>query len=130
MWSGEEKHEKSGREYYQEISVKLGDTTVADRSLEYIDDLWNEIITIYDLPPDVAILDSIRQGCVLIVWHIPSRIAPKVLEAPPPSDEFYHKHGITRMEYGGEGIYQEGMVQMYMFCNMFPRLYINHGKEV
>ena len=45
----ERKREKSGREYYQEISVKLGETTVADRSLEYIDDLWNEIVAIYDL---------------------------------------------------------------------------------
>ena len=110
----EEKHEKSGREYYQEISVKLGDTTVADRSLEYVDDLWNEIVTIYDLPPDVAILDSIREGCVLIVWCIPSHIAPKILDAAPSSDEFYCKHGITRVEYSGEGIYQEGKVQVYI----------------
>ena len=115
----DEKHEKSGREYYQEISVKLGDTTVADCSLEYIDDLWNEIVTIYDLPPDVAILHSIHKGCILIVWRIPSRIGPKILEAPPPSDEFYRKHGIIRMEYGGECIYQEEMVQMYMFVTRY-----------
>ena len=109
----ERQHEKSGREYYQEISVKLGETTVADRSLKYVDDLWNELVGIYDLPPDVAILDSIREGCVLIVWHIPSHIAPKILEAPSPSDEFYHKLGITRVEYGEEGIYQEGKVQIF-----------------
>ena len=114
----EEKHEKSGREYYQEISVKLGDTTVADCSLEYIDDLWNEIVATYDLPPDVAILDSIRRGWVSIVWRIPSHVAPKILDAPLPSDEFYHKHGITRVEYGGESIYQEGEVQTYVLHHL------------
>ena len=116
----EKRRKKSGREYYQEISVKLGDTTVADHSLKYIDDVWNEIVAIHDLPPDVAILDSIHKGCVLIVWRIPSHIAPKILEAAPPSDEFYRKHGITRMEYGGEGIYQEGKVQIYMLYKPLP----------
>ena len=62
----------------------------------------------------MAILDSIHEGCVLIVWRIPSHIALKILEAPLSSDEFYRKHGITRVEYGGECIYQEGMVQIYM----------------
>ena len=118
----EEKHEKSGREYYQEISVKLGETTVAERTLEYVDVLWNEIVTIYDLPPHVAILDSIREGCVLIVWRIPSHIALKILEAPLSSDEFYRKHGITRVEYGGECIYQEGMVQIYMLIFLCIRI--------
>ena len=103
--------EKPPREYYQKISIKLG-AKVTDRSLEYIDDVWNEIAGLYDLPPHAAILESICKGCVLIVWRIPSHIAPKILEAPPPSDEFYRKYGITRMEYGGEGIYQEGEVHV------------------
>ena len=117
----ERQHKKSGREYYKEISVKLGDTTVADRSLEYVDDLWDALVTVYDLPPDVAILDSIHEGCVLIVWRIPSHIAPKILETPLPSDKFYRKHEITRVEYGGEGIYQERKVQVYIlrFCINF-----------
>ena len=120
----DEKHEKSGREYYQEISVKLGDTTVADCSLEYIDDLWNEIVTIYDLPSDVAILHSIHKGCILIVWCIPSCIGPKILEAPLPSDKFYRKHGIIRMEYGGECIYQERNGTNVYVCNSLLRRYV------
>ena len=107
--NGNKPSEKPPTEYYQKISIKL-EAKVTDRSLEYIDDVWNEIAGLYDLPPHAAILDSIRKGCILIVWRIPSHIAPKILEAPPPSDEFYHKHGITRVEYSGEGIYQEGEV--------------------
>ena len=113
----ERQHKKSGREYYQEFSVKLGET-VADRSLEYIDDLWDALVTVYDLPPHVAILDSIRKGCVSVVWRIPSHIAPKIFEAPPPSEEFYRKHGITRVEYSGESIYQEGKVHIMFYVTL------------
>ena len=98
------------KQYYQELSFKLK-TKFTDQMMDYIDHLWNKVAELYGLPPCVVILDSIRKGCVSIVWRIPSHIAPKVLEAPPPSDEFYHKYGIMRVEYGGEGIYQEGKVQ-------------------
>ena len=80
--------------------------------MEYIDDLWHEMSGLYDVPRYLILLDSVRKGCVAIVWRIPSGIAPKILEAPPPSDKFYRKHGITRVEYGGECIYQEGEVQI------------------
>ena len=82
--------------------------------MEYIDKLWDEIADLYGLPHYVILLDSVHKGCVSIAWRIPSRIAPKILEASPPSDKFYHKYGITRVEYGGEGIYQEEKVQVYI----------------
>ena len=93
----------------QEISFKLGGS---DDSLKQIEKLWNEFADHCGLPLHVARLCSITEGSVLVVWRIPSGIAPKILEAPPPSDKFYHKHGITRVEYGGECIYQEGEVQI------------------
>ena len=107
----EEQPARYDKRYYQKLSVKLK-MKCSDQTMDYIDDLWDEMSGLYGLPPCVALLDSVRKGCVLIVWYIPSHIAPKILEAPPPSDEFYHKHGITRVEYGGEGIYQEGKVQL------------------
>ena len=110
--SEEEEHDKPARydkRFYRTLSLKLK-TKFTDQTMEYIDDLWHEIADLYDLPRYVILLDSVRKGCVSIVWRIPSCIAPKILEASPPSDELYHKHGITRVEYGGEGIYQEGEV--------------------
>ena len=97
------------KQYYQKLSLKLK-TNFTDQTMDYIDHLWNKVAELYGLPPCVVILDSIRKGCVSIVWRIPSHIAPKILEASPPSEEVYRKHEITRVEYGGEGIYQEGKV--------------------
>ena len=105
------------KQYYQKLSFKLK-TKFTDQTMDYIDHLWSKVAELYGLPPCVVILDSIRKGCVSIVWRVPSHVAPKILEAPPPSDEFYHKHEITRVEYGGESIYQEGEVHI-MFCVTF-----------
>ena len=95
------------RDDEQEISFELEET---DGSLEQVENSWNEFADRCGLPLHLARLRSINKGSVLIVWRIPSHIAPKILEAPPPSDKFYRKHGITRVEYGGECIYQEGEV--------------------
>ena len=98
------------RDDEQEISFKLGES---DASLKQIENFWNEFADRCGLPLHVTRLDSITEGSVLVVWRIPSGIAPKILEAPPPSDKFYRKHRITRVEYDGECIYQEGKVQVY-----------------
>ena len=106
---------RNGKQYYQTLSVKLG-AEFTDQTMDYIDNFWKKFAELHNLPPHVAILDSIHEGCVSIVWRIPSHIAPKILDAAPPSDEFYRSHGITRVEYGGEAIYQEGKVHVYAFC--------------
>ena len=103
--------QRCDKQYYQKLSVKLR-MKCLDQTMDYIDNLWDEIAGLFGLPPCVVLLDSIRKDCVSIVWYIPSHIAPKILNAAPPSDEFYHKHEITRVEYDGEGIYQEGEVHI------------------
>ena len=111
--SEEEEQDKPARydkRFYRTLSLKLK-TKFTDQTMEYIDDLWDEIADLYDLPHYVILLDSVRKGCISIVWRIPSHIAPKILETAP-SDKLYHKHGIMRVEYGGEGIYQERKVHI------------------
>ena len=95
----------------KKLTIKLK-MKCLDQTMDYIDYLWDEIAGLFRLPPCVVLLDSIRKDCVSIVWYIPSHIAPKILDAAPPSDEFYHKHEITSVEYGEEGIYQEGEVHI------------------
>ena len=108
------------RDNEREISVTL---EKANCSLEHIENIWNEFADRCGIPLHVTRLDSIREGSVSVVWRIPSRIAFKILEAPPPSDEFCHKHGIIRVEYDGEAIYQEGRVHIVLY-NPIPRQHI------
>ena len=97
---------KYDKRYYQTLSIKLK-TEFTDHSLKYIDELWKKFANLHGLPPRVALFDSIRKGCVSIVWLIPSRLAPQILSAKPLSADFCRKHEITRVELGEECIYQE-----------------------
>ena len=94
------------QQYYKTLSMKL-QMRFTDHSLKYIDELWNEFAALYSLPPHVALLDHICKGCVSVVWHVPSHLAPQILDATPFSGDFYHKHDINRVEFDGTCIYQE-----------------------
>ena len=120
--SEEEEHEKPSydRRYYQTLSLKLN-ATVTGHSVKYIDDLWNKFANLYNLPPRVALLDHIHRGCVSVVWYIPSYLAPQIHLAPL-SNVFYRKHEITRVEFDGRRIYQEGEEH-------HDELYVNKGRN-
>ena len=92
--------------YYQTLSMKLK-MKVTDHTLDYIEDLWKEYAELYSLPPHKALLDCIYEGCVLIVWLVPTHLASQILHAVSHSDDFYRKHEIMRVELGGKYIYQE-----------------------
>ena len=107
--SEEEQLERPARydqQYYRKLSLKLK-TKVSDQTLHYIEDLWEEFAELYDLPPHKVLLESISKGCVLIVWLVPTHLAPQILHTVPHSDDFYRKHEIMRVEFGGKCIYQE-----------------------
>ena len=92
--------------YYQALSIKLK-TKVTEHTLVYIDNIWNKISDLYDLPPSAALLEHIYEGCVLIVWLIPSHLAPQIRSAAAPiGAEFYFKHDITKVELDGKCIYE------------------------
>ena len=94
------------QQYYQKLSLKLN-MRFTHHTLDYIDDLWNDFAELYGLPPYVALLDCISEGCVSIVWLIPSHLASQIRSTTPPSGDFYRKHEITRVELGEECIYLE-----------------------
>ena len=104
--SKEEQPVRYNQQYYQPLSLKLK-MKFTDHTLNYIDDLWRDCAELYGLPPYVALFDSIHKGCVQIVWFIPSHLAPQIRSTTPVSADFFHKHEITRVELGGECIYQE-----------------------
>ena len=104
--SDEERPARYDEQYYQKLSCKLK-TKFTDHSLKYLDELLDKLANLYDLPLRVVLLDSIHKGCVSIVWLVPSRLAPQILNATPPNDEFYHKYEIIKVEFNEKCLYQE-----------------------
>ena len=105
-WKELEQPARYDQQYYRTLSLKLN-TRVTNHSLKYIDDLWNKFANLFNLPSRLALLDHIQKGCISVAWYIPSYLAPQIHLAPL-SDAFYCKHEITRVEFDGKCIYQEG----------------------
>ena len=101
-----EKPVRYDQQYYHRLSFKLK-MKFTDHTLDYIEDLWKEYAELHGLPPYKALLDCIRKGCVLIVWLLPTHLAPQILHAAAHSDDFYRKHEIMKVELGGKCIYRE-----------------------
>ena len=123
--SEEEQPVRYDQRYYKRLSFKLKIQFTHD-TLNYIDDLWNEYAELYGLPPYVALLDRIREGCAKIVWLIPSHLAPQIRSTAPLSADFYRKHEITRVELGKECIYQEEEEhhKVYRYVYMYVCMYV------
>lgn len=99
-------HYEYNREYYRELTIVVG-TKFSEHTLKHIENLWKDFADLYNLPPHAALLKCIREGCVCIVWLIPSYLAYIIHDASPSSVDFYHKYQITRVEFDEEYIYQE-----------------------
>ena len=91
--------------YYRKLKLHMPKFT--NHTLKYIDELLEEFAELCDLPPRVVLVDRIYEGCVSIVWLIPSHLASKIFSAAPHSVNFFCKHEITKVEFDGECIYQE-----------------------
>lgn len=94
------------REYYRKLTIVVG-TKFSEHTLKHIENLWKEFADLYNLPPHEALLECIHEGCVSIVWLIPSYLAYIIRDVSPSKVDFYHKYQITRVEFDEEYIYQE-----------------------
>ncbi len=65
-------------QYCNNLQVKLK-APVADKCLDYIDQLWASIRVYLYLPPLPVILKRICKGCIEVIWHIPTRLAQEIL---------------------------------------------------
>ena len=76
--SEEEQPVRYDQQHYERLSFKLK-MKFTDHTLDYIDDLWNEYAELYGLPPYMALLDCISEGCV---WLIPSHLYGSTRQHP------------------------------------------------
>jgi len=84
---------KYDRRYRRQLSIKLK-VNIAERSLLYIDKLWNSVAEVLFLPPLSALLDCIRKGCITVVLLIPTGVIPRFLQQVPRVSSFFRANGI------------------------------------
>ena len=93
--------------YFKVLSVKL-DECVTDRTLDYLEELWNSLSSILVLPPLYLLLDSVIMNSVLVEWLIPAFKITEAIEKAKhtQSADFFRKHPILRVTIDDECVYE------------------------
>ena len=96
---------KRKHSYFKVLSVKL-DECVTDRTLDYLEELWNSLSSILVLPPLYLLLDSVIMNSVLVEWLIPTSKVPEAIEKAKQSADVFRKHPILKVTIDDECVYE------------------------
>ena len=91
--------------YLTELTVSLKEC-VAEHHLVYLEELWNSLSHLLSLPPLYVILDAVIMDSVLVVWLIPTDMAPKAIEKAQQNAGFFRKRPILKVTIGKDCVYQ------------------------
>jgi len=84
-------------------------TKFIDHSLQYLTEVW-ELFSSHYLEPDTpptALLDTVRKGCFLITWLVPSHLIKPLVRRVKVDTEFFQQHRILRVTVGDNCIYEK-----------------------
>ena len=89
----EEKAAKYDARYYRKLSVKVK-AKVTKMSLEYVSELWRSLASHYDLPSNIALLESVHDDCILIVWLVPTKHTLELVKKARADPGFFREHDV------------------------------------
>ena len=93
--------------YLHQLTLKLK-SSVTERTLEYVDDLWLSLAEYFLLPSLSALHDNIQRGCIEVSWLIPPHFAFQILGNLQDNATFLQSQGIVRVFLDGECVYEGG----------------------
>jgi len=89
----EENPAKYDARYYRKLSLKVK-AEVTEMSLEYVSKLWKSLATHYELPSHIALLNSLHDECILIMWLVPTKYMLELAKKARGDPGFFQEHGV------------------------------------
>ena len=108
--------------YLEELTVKL-DTPVAEKTLEYVHDLWISMAEHFLLPSLSALLDNIKTGCLEVSWLIPPHYLFQIVGNLQDNVAFLRSREIVRVLHNGECVYdgaQDDEIRQVRISILYP----------
>ena len=89
----EEKPAKYDKRYYHKLSVKVR-AKVTEKSMQYVYELWESLVSNLLLPSLTTILDSVLNDCILVTWLIPTKHIPELVKKAHANPDFFQEHNV------------------------------------
>ena len=112
--------------YLERLTVKLK-TPVAEKTLEYVHDLWISIAEYFLLPSLSVLLDNIHEGCLEVSWLIPPHYLFQIVGNLQDNASFLRSKDIMRVLHAGVCVYdgdQDDVFRKVGVCMCFAILLI------
>lgn len=96
-------------DHYKTLTVKLDvDRIITTRSLQYVQDLWKQFAEEFNIPFLTAVLDSILEGSLIIIWLVPTQVADKIAGSVHKATPFFKRQNIVSVAIDDNVIYRDG----------------------
>ena len=106
-----ERKVKHDPRYYCPMEWK---TAFTDHSLQHLAEVWTMFSDHY-LQPDFPLTalkeEHVRGGDVTVVWLVPARFIPQLIETAKTNTKFFRKYYILKVTVGDECVYEEVRVE-------------------
>ena len=89
---------------FKKLSVKVK-ANITEHSLSYVYELWRSLAIQFDLPQPAMILHDIAEGCLGIIWLLPTNLVKYVTEMAQGSLDMFARQHIQRVMLEEQCIY-------------------------
>ena len=79
---------------------------LSERSLKYIEELWESLLEMFKLPPYQLLQKIILGGSISIIWCFPQCETPRIIEVVKSSSQFFSDHSIEEVSVNNEVLYK------------------------
>ena len=100
------------------LKTKVKGVNITDHSLKYIRDLWESLQNQFLMPKHVLVLYRIGEGCLEMVWCIPSELAAYVIRKAKESEQYFTEQQFIDVTVDGVHMYTDSEVSAMVKYNV------------
>ena len=79
----------------------------SERTLTYIEELWESLLIRFKLPSYHLLLQSILEGCIEIAWCFPLFETVRIIEVVKSSSQFFSNHVIAQVSINDQVLFED-----------------------
>ena len=101
------KQSKPDPKLFAELSVKVK-VNVTRKTMKYVSELWKSLGCRIQLPLSALPLHKVAEGCIQIIWYLPSHLIHFVTIQVRENTNFFFEENILQVTLAGRCLYNEG----------------------
>ena len=95
---------------YLKVVLNLSSRKISELSLNYVQELWEQLAEEFDLPLLTTVIKKIVTGSLVITWLVSSDVAEIIMHNSRKSIRFFRQHKIVSLAIDDTTVYNENQM--------------------